>query len=191
MRHGFGWKSRYRTYPVSFQGVAERVAFACACCRSETVRPQRCLYAPWKWSIPSSACPGGGRQSSRRGAAFGFASRCKAKEGRSRPGKPHSPAPPVWAPQQYRRGYDASPVATRRSRVATPPLTATRDWLTPNPFDAARRDGFAPPRSATPQKLAGYRVFARRRLIRRGLWGRIRCQNAGQDARRQHWGIPP
>ena len=50
----------------SVSGVAERVAFACACCRSETVRPQRRLYAPWKWRIPSSACPGGGRQSSRR-----------------------------------------------------------------------------------------------------------------------------
>ena len=56
----------------SVSGVAERVAFACACCRSETVRPQRRLYAPWKWRIPSSACPGGGRQSSRRGAAFGL-----------------------------------------------------------------------------------------------------------------------
>ena len=60
------------SYPVSLWGIAERVAFACACCRSETVRPQRRLYAPWKWRIPSSACPGGGRQSSRRGAYFGL-----------------------------------------------------------------------------------------------------------------------
>ena len=114
------------------------------CCRrSETVHPQRRLYGPWKWRIPSSA-------------SLRAAKRCEAKVGRSRPGKPHSPAPSAWAPQQYRRGYDAPPVATRRSRVATPPLTATRDWLTPNPFDAARRDGFSPPRSATPRKRTGY-----------------------------------
>ena len=65
-------QARKRKGTRSVSGVAERVAFACACCRSETVRPQRRLYAPWKWRIPSSACPGGGRQSSRRGAAFGL-----------------------------------------------------------------------------------------------------------------------
>ena len=51
---------------------AERVAFVCACCRCETVRPHRRLYLLWKWRIPSSECPGGGRQSSRRDAVFGL-----------------------------------------------------------------------------------------------------------------------
>jgi hypothetical protein len=83
--------------PGQFLGVSERSAFVPAYCRSETVRPQRRLYAPWK----------GRRQTS---AGLRATKRCEARWGEAVSASRIRPSP--------RRGRLGSPDAatTRRPR---------------------------------------------------------------------------
>ena len=132
------------------------------------MRPQRCLYAPWKWRIPLSASPGGGRQSSRRGAAFGLH---PFRRGTRR---------------TFRCGRTLCTYEARRRRIrgetrrAPPPgaLRAAR----PTPSGAgsaeARRGGGARPadRRAPGGGLSEGRVIAPRPAARRR---RTRCEPQG------------
>ena len=145
---------------LSVSGVAERVAFACACWRSETVHPQRRLYGPWKWRIPSSASLRAAKRCEARWGEAVSASRIRPRPRRGRLSS--TDVAPRQAQGRVARGNPSKPaLSLSKGRVATPPLTATRNGLPPNPFDAARRDGFAPPRSVQPQKLTEYRQLTR------------------------------
>ena len=147
-----------------------------ACCWSETVRPQRRLYAPWKWRIPSSASPGGGRQSSRRGAAFGLlggakwggatpsrraAIRTRASRCRRRPRPPRTRVEyRPWSRREWRRRR----ICGETRRVSPPralqdaPSKPTRDR------QALRHihDSPHPHQLAQPQKLTGYAAGQRK-----------------------------